>query len=121
MLLTLGAAAAAGSTVSVIGFGLVAPPAITVALVQERFVAVDAAQFQPVPVGVPIFLAVALASGALHAIAGFSWAAIGYLAAAGILHFAWGRYCNYRATKAMGTTDPAKQDEMLALAKEIYK
>jgi iron(III) transport system substrate-binding protein len=25
------------------------------------------------------------------------------------------------ATKAMGTTDPAKQDEMLALAKEIYK
>ncbi|MBN9091362.1 MAG: extracellular solute-binding protein [Reyranella sp.] len=25
------------------------------------------------------------------------------------------------ATKAMGTTDPARQDEMLALAKEIYK
>jgi iron(III) transport system substrate-binding protein len=25
------------------------------------------------------------------------------------------------ATKAMGTTDPPKQDEMLALAKEIYK
>ncbi len=25
------------------------------------------------------------------------------------------------ATKAMGTTDPTKQDEMLALAKEIYK
>jgi iron(III) transport system substrate-binding protein len=25
------------------------------------------------------------------------------------------------ATKAMGTTDPPRQDEMLALAKEIYK
>jgi len=44
---TLGAAAAAGSTVSVIGLGLVAPAAITVPLVQLKFVAVDAAQFQP--------------------------------------------------------------------------
>ena len=28
------------------------------------------------------------------------------LAAAGVLHFVWGRYCNYRATKAMGLEVP---------------
>jgi uncharacterized membrane protein len=28
--------------------------------------------------------------------------ALAFLATAGIIHFVWGRYCNYRATKAMG-------------------
>src|SRR5262245_44378473 len=48
-------------------------------------------------------------------IAGFSAQAISYLAAAGILHFAWGRYCNYRASKAMGANlvAPVQQSNML--------
>ena len=48
-------------------------------------------------------------------IAGFSAQAIACLAAAGILHFVWGRYCNYRATKAMGANlvAPVQQSNML--------
>ncbi|MCC6887093.1 MAG: DMT family transporter [Hyphomicrobiales bacterium] len=55
-----------------------------------------------VPLGVPIFILVAAAFGALGTVLDFSAAAVGYLALAGILHFVWGRYCNYRASKAMG-------------------
>jgi drug/metabolite transporter (DMT)-like permease len=67
-----------------------------------------------VPLGVPIFLGFALALGALP-IAGFSAQAIAYLAAAGVLHFVWGRYCNYRASKAMGANlvAPVQQSNML--------
>jgi len=56
-----------------------------------------------VPMGVPIFLLVAWPMGALPLLGSFSPRAIAYLSAAGIAHFVWGRYCNYRATKAMGT------------------
>ena len=68
-----------------------------------------------VPLGVPIFLLVAAAFGALGIVAGFSAGAIAYLAAAGVLHFVWGRYCNYRATKAMGANlvAPVQQSNML--------
>ena len=52
-----------------------------------------------VPLGVPIFLLFAAAFGALGIVAGLSARAIAYLAAAGVLHFVWGRYCNYRATR----------------------
>jgi drug/metabolite transporter (DMT)-like permease len=68
-----------------------------------------------VPLGVPIFLICAAAFGGLGLIAGFSAEAIGCLAAAGVLHFAWGRYCNYRASKAMGANlvAPVQQSNML--------
>src|SRR4030095_4056947 len=65
--------------------------------------------------GVPIFLVFAAAFGGLGAIAGFSAQASACLAAAGILHFTWGRYCNYRAVKAMGANlvAPVQQSNML--------
>jgi uncharacterized membrane protein len=68
-----------------------------------------------VPLGVPIFLVCALAFGALSTLAGFPAEAIAYLAAAGVLHFVWGRYCNYRASKAMGANlvAPVQQTNML--------
>ncbi len=68
-----------------------------------------------VPLGLPIFFAVAAVFGGLGAIAGFSIEAIAYLALAGILHFVWGRYCNYRASKAMGANlvAPVQQSNML--------
>jgi uncharacterized membrane protein len=56
-----------------------------------------------VPLGVPMFLAAALVTGTLAVITEFSSTALLYLSAAGIVHFVWGRYCNFRATKAMGT------------------
>jgi uncharacterized membrane protein len=56
-----------------------------------------------VPIGVPLFFIGALVVGQLGAVAGFSWTSIGYLSAAGILHFVWGRYCGYRSIKAMGS------------------
>ena len=55
-----------------------------------------------VPIGVPLFLVAASATGSLVIVAEFSPHALLYLASAGIIHFVWGRYCNYRATKAMG-------------------
>ncbi len=55
-----------------------------------------------VPMGVPIFFIAALATGGLGALFDFSALALFYLALAGVFHFVWGRYCNYRATKAIG-------------------
>ena len=56
-----------------------------------------------VPVGVPLFFIAAAAVGTLGAVAEFSLEAIVALSLAGILHFVWGRYCNYRAMHAIGT------------------
>ena len=56
-----------------------------------------------VPIGVPLFFIAALITGNLAAVAGFSPTALAVLAGAGIMHFVWGRYCNYRATRAIGT------------------
>jgi len=56
-----------------------------------------------VPIGLPISLLVALATGSLAAVAGFSSRALLALSLSGIMHFVWGRYCNYRATRAIGT------------------
>ncbi|MPZ38787.1 MAG: EamA family transporter [Rhizobiales bacterium] len=56
-----------------------------------------------VPMGVPLFFIAALVTGNLAAVMGFSPTALAALAGAGIMHFVWGRYCNYRATRAIGT------------------
>jgi uncharacterized membrane protein len=56
-----------------------------------------------VPIGLPISFLVALATGSLAAMAGFSTRALVALSLSGIMHFVWGRYCNYRATRALGT------------------
>src|SRR5262245_30196509 len=56
-----------------------------------------------VPIGVPLFFLAALIAGQLGEVLGFSQHALAALALAGALHFVWGRYCNYRATKALGT------------------
>jgi uncharacterized membrane protein len=56
-----------------------------------------------VPIGLPISFLVALATGSLAAVAGFSSRALLALSLSGIMHFVWGRYCNYRATRALGT------------------
>jgi drug/metabolite transporter (DMT)-like permease len=68
-----------------------------------------------VPLGVPIFFLVAAAFGALGTVLGFSAEAFAYLALAGVLHFVWGRYCNYRASKAMGANlvAPVQQGNLL--------
>jgi drug/metabolite transporter (DMT)-like permease len=68
-----------------------------------------------VPIGVPLFFLAALATGHLAAVGGFRPASLMALSAAGILHFVWGRYCNYRATRAMGTNlvAPVQQFNLL--------
>jgi uncharacterized membrane protein len=68
-----------------------------------------------VPLGVPIFFLFAALFGGLGAILGFPPEAIVYLALAGVLHFVWGRYCNYRASKAMGANlvAPVQQANLL--------
>jgi len=54
------------------------------------------------PIGLLIFLALTWVTGNLSAVGAFSTEAILWLCAAGGVHFVWGRYCNVRATKAMG-------------------
>lgn len=54
------------------------------------------------PVAIPFFLFAMLMTGGFPLLAAMSWRSIGLLALAGIIHFAWARHCNYRATKAMG-------------------
>ena len=56
-----------------------------------------------VPLGLPLFFLAALVSGHLGDVLGFSPHAIAALMGAGVMHFVWGRYCNYRATRALGT------------------
>jgi drug/metabolite transporter (DMT)-like permease len=76
-----------------------------------------------VPIGVPLFFVAALVTGNLAAVAGFSPKALIALSAAGILHFVWGRYCNYRATRAIGTNlvAPIQQFNLLvSLALAIW-
>ena len=55
-----------------------------------------------VPFGVPLMLIAALLFGALPALDGFSLNSYIAFSAAGIAHFVFGRYCNYRAVKAIG-------------------
>jgi drug/metabolite transporter (DMT)-like permease len=57
-----------------------------------------------VPLGVPLFLAFALATGGFRAMAAWPVASWGWMIAAGVIHFVVGRYGNYRATLALGAT-----------------
>lgn len=54
------------------------------------------------PIALPFFVIAMLLSGGFAALASFDARAIMLLSLAGVLHFAVSRYCNYRATKAMG-------------------
>lgn len=68
-----------------------------------------------VPVGVPMFLLVAVAFGQWDAIFAFDGVHYLWLSLAGIFHFVWGRYCGYRAIKAMGANlaGPVQQCNLL--------
>jgi drug/metabolite transporter (DMT)-like permease len=55
-----------------------------------------------VPIGVPIFVVVAVATGGVEKLGQFPSAAIQLMALVGVLHFIGGRYCNYRSTRAIG-------------------
>ena len=54
------------------------------------------------PVALPIFIGAILISGGFSLLAGFTLRTLWLLALAGVIHFSWARYCNYRATKAIG-------------------
>ncbi len=68
-----------------------------------------------VPMGAVLFAVVCLLTDGFHALAAFSWQAYACFAAAGIAHFVFGRYCNYRAIAAIGTNlaSPIQQLEVL--------
>jgi len=55
-----------------------------------------------VPFGVPLFLVASVLTGSTALVADFSGNAWVLLSLAGIVHFVLGRYCNYRAVKAIG-------------------
>jgi drug/metabolite transporter (DMT)-like permease len=73
------------------------------------------AMFITVPLGLPVFFLAALLSGTLGSITEFSLNSVLLLSGAGVLHFIWGRYCNYRATQAIGTnlTAPIQQVNLI--------
>jgi len=66
-------------------------------------------------IGVPLFLLMCVAFGALGALFEFSAAAWIWMSIAGIIHFVVGRYGNYRATEAMGAalSAPIQQISLL--------
>ena len=70
-----------------------------------------------VPLGLPIFFVAALLSGMLWVLTDFSRNAVMLLSAAGVVHFLWGRYCNYRATRAVGTNLAAPVQQVLVAAR----
>jgi uncharacterized membrane protein len=54
------------------------------------------------PIGLVLLLPVLMVTGGFQILAGFSARSWFLLIVAGVIHFAWGRYCNYRATRAIG-------------------
>lgn len=68
-----------------------------------------------VPIGVPLFAILMLATGQGQLLAGFSPEAIFWFAVAGCVHFVVGRYCNYSSSAAIGTNlaSPILQTEVL--------
>jgi drug/metabolite transporter (DMT)-like permease len=75
-----------------------------------------------VPIGVPLFFAVAWLFGEAGKLAVFPLEAALWFAAAGLIHFVGGRYCNYRAAKAIGANLSApllQTDILLTLALAI--
>jgi drug/metabolite transporter (DMT)-like permease len=68
-----------------------------------------------VPIGVPLFFLAAVVSGQLFDVGALTGPSALMLAGAGVAHFVWGRYCNYRAVKAMGgnRAGPVQQTSLL--------
>ena len=64
----------------------------------------SAGAFVTVMVGVPMFLVAALVTGQLSNAGEVAPTGYAQLAAAGVIHFGLGRYCNYRAVGAIGAT-----------------
>jgi len=64
-----------------------------------------------IPVGLLCFLTVAFLTGALQSSGPFTATTLASLAAAGVIHFVVGRYCNFRASQAAGVniTAPVMQ------------
>ncbi len=68
-----------------------------------------------VPIGVPLFLLLMLATGETQLLTTFSLEAIAWFSAAGMVHFVIGRYCNFSASAAIGANlaSPILQAEVL--------
>ena len=68
-----------------------------------------------VPIGVLCFLLVAALTGELTRLPEFPASAIAWMTAVGLLHFLFGRYCNYRANQYAGAnlTGPVIQLQVL--------
>jgi drug/metabolite transporter (DMT)-like permease len=75
--------------------------------------------------GVPLFFLAAAATGQLFRIGEFDTRALALLASAGVLHFLFGRYCNYRCVSAIGAmrSQPLRSTSLiysLAIAVMIF-
>jgi drug/metabolite transporter (DMT)-like permease len=68
-----------------------------------------------IPIGVVGFLVAALASGEIVRLAAFPPAAVAWMAGVGLVHFIFGRYCNYRANQEAGSnlTAPVVQLQVI--------
>lgn len=68
-----------------------------------------------VPLGVPIFVLFALAMGGFPALAEWDLPAWGWMTLAGVVHFVFGRYGNYKATQDLGSTLSAPVQQLSIL------
>ena len=55
-----------------------------------------------VPIGGLSFLVLTIVFGELHHLVLFPMAALAWLACQGVVHFVFGRYCNYKSNQMMG-------------------
>lgn len=65
-----------------------------------------------VPIGIPMFVLGALLFGQMGKLAELNWRAVVFLSLAGIVHFVWGRYFNYRAQFLLGSNLAASIAQM---------
>jgi len=68
-----------------------------------------------VPLGVPLFVVLAAMMGGFEAISMWHPAAWGWMVLAGLVHFVFGRYGNYKATQLLGATLSAPVQQLSIL------
>lgn len=67
------------------------------------------------PIGMVMFGVLAGVFDQWPALARMTWTEVGFLAAGGVMHFVWGRYCNIRSLAAVGSNlaGPVQQAQLL--------
>jgi drug/metabolite transporter (DMT)-like permease len=102
---------------AVLALGAAVTFAFNIAAFRRGAIGGTVAQAMSISMAIGVAMAVATVTviGGWDELLALPLASWGMLALAGVLHFAWGRYCNFRATKAMGANlvGPVQQSSLI--------